>query len=188
MKHFFIGCAALLLSSCSLIQEKQSLQERMNAKVQEVSELAELGTTEYTITKIVKASDVSWYKIGDRKILFSCKAILKAGIDMKNFSAQNVIVDEATQSVKVRLPKAKLLSMNMPAEEAKLAYEKVSATRFDFSATERANLLKQGEEDILQSIPQLGILEEAEKNATSFFKAMLKQLGFNNITIEFVEI
>ena len=187
MKNLFFAYILLALSSCDLLTEKVSLQDKMNEKVQELTEMSELGTTEYTITKIVKASDASWYKVGDRKILFTCKATLKAGIDLSQFSSTDVLINEEQKSVKVTLPKAKLLSLNMPAEEAKLAYEKVSLTRSDFSAEERSNLLKQGEESILESVPSLGILEEAEKNAASFFKAMLKQAGFNNITIGFAQ-
>lgn len=187
MRKLLLLSTLTLLASCSMLTRKASLQEKMNEKVQELAEMAELGTTEYTVTKIVKASDVNWYKVGDRKILFSCKATLKAGIDLSGFSAQNVIIDEEKKSIKVKLPKAKLLSLNMPAEEAKLAYQKVALTRSEFSAEERSNLLKQGEESILESVPSLGILEEAEKNASSFFKTMLKQTGFNTITIEFVE-
>ncbi|MBR2262155.1 MAG: DUF4230 domain-containing protein [Paludibacteraceae bacterium] len=171
-----------LLSSCA---KQVSLKEKMDTKAQELTEMAELGTVEYTITKIVKAEDIAWYKIGDRKILFSCKAVLKAGIDLSEFSSQNVEIDEETKSIKVTLPPAKLLSLNMPPEETKLAYQKVSILRDDFSAEERAKLLKQGEEAIIAEVPKLGILKESEKNASDFFKAMLSQMGFSTIKIEF---
>lgn len=171
-----------LLSSCA---KQVSLKDKMDTKAQELTEMAELGTVEYTITKIVKAEDIAWYKIGDRKILFSCKAVLKAGIDLSEFSRQNVEINEETKSIKVTLPPAKLLSLNMPPEETKLAYQKVSILRDDFSAEERTKLLKQGEEAIIADVPKLGILEESEKNAADFFKAMLSQMGFSTIKIEF---
>lgn len=171
-----------LLSSCA---KQVSLKDKMDTKAQELTEMAELGTVEYTITKIVKAEDIAWYKIGDRKILFSCKAVLKAGIDLSEFSRQNVEINEETKSIKVTLPPAKLLSLNMPPEETKLAYQKVSILRDDFSAEERTKLLKQGEEAIIADVPKLGILKESEKNASDFFKAMLSQMGFSTIKIEF---
>lgn len=185
-KKFIIGLCGLtlFLSSCDQ-KEGVSLTEQMNAKSQELTEMAELGSVEYTITKIVKAEDAAWYKIGDRKILFSCKALLKAGIDLSNFSSADMEINEETKSITLFLPKAKLLSINMPPEDIKLAYEKVSITRANFTAEERTNLLKQGEEDIIASVPELGILNEAEKNATDFFKAMLSQMGFQNIIIKF---
>ena len=73
----------------------------------------------------------------------------------------------------------------MPPEEAKLAYEKVSLTRFDFTAQERNLLLQQGEADIRADVPNMGILQDAEKNATAFFKSLLSQMGFETITIKF---
>ena len=75
--------------------------------------------------------------------------------------------------------------MNMPAEEAKLVYQKVGALRKDISATERNELLKLGEADIVDNVPNLGILDDARKNAETFFRALLKQLGYENVTVKF---
>ena len=66
----YITALSFIFTSCG-----ESIEEKMNKKLGEMSELTELGTVEYTISKIVKANDNSFYTIGDRKILFSCKAI-----------------------------------------------------------------------------------------------------------------
>ncbi len=148
------------------------------------SELCELGTVEYTVTKIVRASDdAKWYTIGDRKILFSCTAHLKAGIDMSNFDSSNVVI--SGNDISVTLPHAELLSINLPANESKLVYEHTSPLRFHFSATERNNLLRQGEDSIIANINSYGILAEAEANAVSYLTALLHERGFNNVTINF---
>ena len=146
---------------------------------------AELGTVEYTISKIIKASDSKFYTIGDRKILFSCSATMKAGVDMTNFSAEQVVIKD--KEITINLPKPRVLSFNMPPEKAKLEYEKVGALRFDFTAEDRNNLLRQGEEDILADAPNLGILEDAEMNARMFFEALLSQVGFEKINVVFNE-
>ena len=57
--------------------------------------------------------------------------------------------------------------------------------RSDFSAEERNNLLQQGEEDIRKDIVNIGILNDAETNAADFFKAMLSQMGFETVTVNF---
>ena len=179
MKHSLIlSCFVLLLCSCG-----NDLQKTTQAKMQEMAALSELGTVEYTVTKVIKGNDVAWYTIGDRKVLFSCQAKLKAGIDMSEFNPSKVVING--KNIEITLPQPKLLAMNMPAEEAKLVYQKVGALRKDISATERNELLKLGEADIVENVPNLGILDDARKNAETFFRALLKQLGYENVTVKF---
>lgn len=165
-----------LLVSC---KQDNELGER----IEKMKETAEFGTVEYTIKKIIKANDVRLLAIGDRKILFSCTAYLKAGIDLNNFSIDSVTINN--NSVTVSLPHAKLLSLNMPSEEIELVYDHVSFFRNGFSSEDRLNLLAQGEADIRNDVVNLGIIEDAEKNAKELFTAMLAQMGFETINIEF---
>ena len=190
MKKLFlltIAWASLMLTSCNKESIPQlSLDQKLNQKMSEMTEVAELGSVEYTITKIIKASDDdSWYTVGDRKILFNCTAYMKAGIDMSEFDASKVKVNEADKSVVLVLPHAKMLSFNMPPEKTTVVYESVSTFRSNFSAADRNHLLQLGEKDIRKDVPNLGILEDAEKNASSFFKSLLRQLGFEKVTIKF---
>lgn len=185
---YLIAAVTMLLAVSCTNQDagKTSLEKKMNQKMSEMSEVAELGSVEYTIEKVVKASDdAEWYKMGDRKILFKCTAYLKAGIDMSKFDATKAIINEEQKSIVLTLPKAELLSFNMPPEKAVLAYEKVATFRSNFSVSDRNKLLQLGEKDIREDVPNLGILADAEKNASSFFKALLGQLGFEMVTIKF---
>ena len=149
-----------------------------------LTEMSELGTVEYTIAKIIKASDTKFYTMGERKILFSCCATMKAGIDLSEFSKDQVKVKG--KQITITLPQPKVLSFNMPPELAKLEYEKVGALRFDFTAEDRNNLLRQGEAAILADAANLGILDDAKKNAQMFFEALLAQVGFDKINVEFI--
>lgn len=186
--YLILAAAVMLLcASCSKLGlKKVSLEQKLSEKMSQITDVAELGTVEYTVTKVVKASDdASWYKVGNRKILFDCTAYLKAGIDMSKFDGTKVQVNEEKKSVVVTLPQAELLAFNMPPEKAKLVYENVSTFRSNFSAADRNHLLQLGEKNIREDVPNLGILKDAEKNASDFFKAMLGQLGFEIITVKF---
>ena len=179
MKHSLIlSCFVLLLCSCG-----NDLQKTTQAKMQEMAALSELGTVEYTVTKVIKGNEVACYTIDDLKVRFPCHAKLKAGIDMSEFNPSQVVIKG--KNIEITLPQPKLLAMNMPAEEAKLVYQKVGALRKDISATERNELLKLGEADIVDNVPNLGILDDARKNAETFFRALLKQLGYENVTVKF---
>lgn len=174
----------LLAVSCS----KSSNNDLIEEKAATITEMAELGTVEYTISKIIKANDnKAFYTIGDRKILLSCKAVVKAGIDLKNFSEDDIIYDKDANSLTVKLPAPRILSLNLPAEYVKLEYVKVGILRSNFTAEERNELLSQGEKDIREDLPKLGILEDARSNAKMFIESLFGNVGVENIHVEFID-
>lgn len=180
-KFIFPMVFAALLSGCG-----PSAEDLLQANIKQMTNLAEMGSVEYTVKKIVKANDVGeWFKIGDRKILFSVTAYLKAGVNLDSLKTDAISIDRAKNSVSLTLPHATLLSMNMPANEIKFEYEELGYFRSSFSAEERNALLKQGEEDIVNDVPNLGIIADAEKNVSDFFSSMLSQMGYEEVTIKF---
>ena len=176
---------ALLTISTLVISCGPSQEELTKKQVQGLTEMAELGTVEYTVKKIVKTDDAVWYKYGKRKIIFTCTAFIKAGIDMKDYSADNVYFDTENMSIWVTLPKASILSFNMPPEEIKEEFTMVTGLRDSFTPEEKQQLLVLGEKDIREDIPNMGILEDAESNAKSFFNALFSQLGYKKVNIKF---
>lgn len=171
----------LLLVFVSCNNDSEQLEIQTKGKLRSLSEL---GTVEYVVSKIVKADDnATWYKFGDRKILFSCKASLKAGIDLSELSDEDIEIDVDQKSISLVLPKAKLLSFNMKPSDIKLVYERTAITRFPFSNVERDMIMKQGENDIRNNIAELGILTDAENNAKVFLESFLKHAGYTNISI-----
>ena len=170
---------------------KPSLEDSVKSEIQHVQESAELGTAEYTIRKVVsfkgEGKGIDYLKVGDRMIIFTCRAYLKAGVNLSELSMDDVKINEKAKEITVNLPAVKLLSMNMPAEEVVLNFEKVSLTRSNFTAEERNSFLQQGEEAIKKAVAEIGILDDAKKNTKDFFHAMFKQLGFETITVNFKE-
>ena len=147
-------------------------------------EMSDLATVEYTITKIIKASDdKTWFKVGDRKILMSCEATIKAGVDMSGIMKENFSTNG--KAIHLRLPPPKIISINIPAEKIKTEYQEVSVFRDPYKTGERDNLAAQAEAQIARSIPQLGILDQAKANTTLFVHQFLRQIGYDNITISF---
>lgn len=171
---------ALLVISCGHSQERQTRK-----CIQGLSKMAELGTVEYTVKKIVKADDAVWWKYGKRKIIFSCTASVKAGIDMKDFRSEDVKTDIRGNSVSITLPKANILSFNMPPEAVRQEFSLVTGLRDEFTPEQKQQLLAMGEKDIRRDIPGMGILQDAEANARAFFTALFSQLGYEKIDIQF---
>jgi hypothetical protein len=83
-------CYLLLLILFSCKKENQSAAILMS-----IQQTGTLITTEYVINKIIKANDnQTWYKIGDRKILMSCEARIKAGVDLQTVTTEDIVIDK----------------------------------------------------------------------------------------------
>lgn len=150
----------------------------------QMKEMSELATVEYTVTKIVKASDEqAWYKVGERRILMSCQASIKAGIDLSQLDATDIRINGS--DITLWLPPAKILSLNIRPEDIHTEFEETGFLRSDFTAAERNALMAQGEVQIRNSIPATGILKTAESNAVLFFGNLLRQMGYEKVDVRF---
>jgi len=177
MSCFRLYLLLFLLVSCK--DKRQPVNEVLSLK-----ELNELVTVEYVVSKIIKANDdQTWYKPGDRKILMTCEATLKAGIDFSAIRPDNISVTD--KDIRLVLPRATLFSVSIPPENIKVAYEEVGVFRSRFSPAERDALATQAQQQIVQSADSLGILAAAEANASLFVSNFLKKLGYRQISIHF---
>lgn len=147
-------------------------------------EISDLATVEYTVTKVIKASDNgTWFKIGERKILMSCEAHIKAGIDMSAINEHSFKINE--KNIEVTLPPPKIISFSIPPEGIKTEYEETGVFRDKFKAVDRDALAAQAEKQIRNSIESLGILQQAKANTALFVTNFLKRLGYENIIINY---
>ena len=147
-------------------------------------EMSDLATVEYTVTKIIKANDnKTWFKIGDRKILMSCEAHIKAGVDMSQITKNNFTIDD--KEITLQLPEPKVVSLSIPAETIKVEFQDITLFRDPFKTSERDQLAAQAETQIRNSIDSLGILQQAKINTSLFVNNLLVRLGYQNITINY---
>jgi len=171
---FFI---LMLLAGCTTKTEQKPT-------VFTLREMSDLATVEYTVTKIIKASDnKTWFKIGERKILMSCEAHIKAGIDMSTINEHSFKINE--KNIEVSLPAPKIVSFSIPPEGIKTEYEETGVLRDKFKASDRDALAVQAEKQIRNSIESLGILQQAKVNTSLFVTNFLKKIGYENISINY---
>ena len=180
---FFVIFLLLTLPGC---RERAAMEDTVQREIEAITAMKQLSLVEYRVSKIIKADDEgAWYKIGERKILLSCTAYLKAGIDLATFGPDDVDVDWTGKRVSVTIPHATLLSLDMPASEIRQEYDHVTMLRQSFTAEERNALLRQGEKQIRDSVPSLGILEKADENARRFFESVFQKMGFESVVVSF---
>lgn len=176
--HLLPVLTYFLLSSC------REPKNNENAIVQSIQQTGRLVTVEYALSKVVRAADnKTWYKVGDKRILISVEAIVKAGVDLQSITPGDVTVngDEIT----LQLPPPEVLSLSMPPDKIRVLYEDVSAFRSRFSAAEREALLRQAERQIRSLATSLGILKTAGTNAELFLRKLLQRGGYKTINIRF---
>ena len=165
-----IGCREATPPESSIITALQQMQE--------------LATVEYSLSKVVKASDdQTWYKIGERKILITCEATVKAGIDFSQLDTR--YLSKSGKSISLQLPPPRIISISIPPEKIEVAYEDIGFFRTRFSVAEQNALMQQAEKQISKKANDLGILEEARNNAKTFLTGFLSGLGFEQIDIQF---
>ena len=192
----------LLLMSCSrggdTVQEEQPMAtDTIPLLVMQIQKCARLYTTEYHIHKIVTHDDILKLKgnllsknidvalpLGERKIAIPMDATLKAYIDFSDFSERNIERHGDKITIVLPDPQVVLTSSKINQKEIK---EYVGIVRAHFSDSEMSNYEQQGRLAILNSIPDMHIIETAQANAARVLVPMIVQMGYReeDITIAF---
>lgn len=164
----------------------ESMKQKLGAKQQEFSQLAQLGSVEY-VTKHLYSKKLTNDKDNGRYALIGEKVTTMAGIDLKDFSMDDVVVDDVEKSVSITLPKAKILSYDFSLADAKEIDGKSGLFWKRYTPMQIQEIEKEAQKEIEKTILGLGILDEAEKNTKNLFHSWLSQMGFKIISIKFVD-
>ena len=204
MKQLFILLAlwgvTMLYCSCGSKEspvEDPAVTDTVPNLVMQVQKCSKLYTTEYHIHKIVTHHDVLRLKgslltkdidiplpLGERKVAIPMDATLKAYIDFSQFSEKNIERDGEKIVLLLPDPKVVMTSSKINQKEVR---EYVGLTRSHFTDQELTVYEQQGRKAILNSVPELGIVQMAQENAARVLVPMLTELGYKeeNITIAF---
>ena len=193
----------MLFCACSEGKEQQTEQttyqsiDTVPMLVVQVQKCSKLYTTEFKVHKIVTHDDVVRLKgsvlrqdynikipLGDRKIAIPMDATLKAYIDFSQFSEKNI--ERSGDQITILLPDPKVTMTSSKIDQKNVRHY-VAFARANFSDAEMSDYEQQGRAAIIQSIPELGIIDNAKENAARVLVPMLTQLGYReeNITIAF---
>lgn len=173
----FFGLIILAVTACGTDDSPVR-----NSEIYEIRSVGTLSTSEYTVSKIIKLNDKGeWYSWGDRKILISCKAKIKAGVNLNRLAPEDLTVEG--KKITIELPEAEIISFEMNPDQIKTEMVDVSGFRAEFSQQEKNKILQLGEKSIRKDLKQLNILKDAETNAIVFLTDFYKNLGFEEIII-----
>jgi len=147
-----------------------------------LANLSSLGTVEYSLSKVIAASDDQWYSVGSRKALMSCKANVVAGVDFAEI--QVTALDKKAKSVSISLPPARVILLDIPPGGFSIISVEEGLLRAKFTAQELNKSQQLAQKDIEKKITELRILTDAKTNASRFLHSWLKSLGFETINIQ----
>lgn len=191
-------CLSVCLTGCGHrgTKAEQVKVDTLSLIVQSVQS-TRLYTAEYDIHKIVTKDDVLKVKgqilqhqfdvsvpLGDRKILIPIDVTLKAYIDFSAFSEKNIRREGDRIHLILPDPRVVVVSSKIDHYQVK---QFVSLTRSQFTSEEINNYARQGEEAVIRTVPEIGILRTAETSAARLLIPMMVKLGYKeeNITVSF---
>lgn len=168
-----------------------TLEDRLDEAIQRLNLVAELGTIEYNLSGVHTETDPNWLSTlsgwfreeSQKAIALKFKAKVKAGIDLDGFSRERN-VEISGQSVRVTLPKARVLSYEiLDIKDEPYA----GMLRSDYTVTDIHLVQQHAEEALLDKIASgvFPILRDAETNARDFFGILLNGLGFTSVQVVF---
>lgn len=174
-----------LLFAFGIIQCSEQSQpdfHELESNFQVIKDMGELSTVEYSVGKILKIDDKGeWYKLGDRKILISVKATVKAGVDLSSLKESDIKVDGT--KISIHLPEAKLFSFFIPSDQVQTVVNDVNGLRHEFSQKDKINIITLGEKEIRREVEHTSILKDAENNAIAWFKSYYENMGFDEVEV-----
>ena len=185
-----------MLTACHRQSDASSVvddSDTLPSLVTQVQKCARLYTTEYHIRKIVTHDDVVRLKgnvlqqdfdiplpLGERKIAIPMDATLKAYIDFSNFSERNIERDGDRITILLPDPKVVMTASTIDQDQIR---EYVGLIRPHFTDKELTIYEKQGRQAILNSVPELGIVEASRQDATRVLVPLLTAMGYQEATI-----
>ncbi len=165
--------------------------------VMQIQKCSRLYTSEYQLHKIVTYDDSLSLKgailhkqfkidlpVGRRKVAIPMTASVKAYIDLSKFSEKNVRREGKRLEIILPNPEVVMTSTQIDHEAVK---QKISIFRSNFSDEEMTRIQRQGREDMLKTLPRLGIVENARQSAARQIIPIIEQMGYEekNVTVSF---
>ena len=184
-KWLLAAClTTLLLPGCG---DKVDPEE----KVAKLFNQKKVDLVDYKVRKVLTYEDktnILLLKFGSKKLLLSCVADVKAGLDFDAFNPEtDITVDKKAGSVSIVLPAPSITSFVVDVNNVNEEYNVTTGARKGFKDEEKNAIVKQGSAEIENAIPELGILDDARANAVKRFTSMVEQLGFSDVNITFAD-
>jgi hypothetical protein len=153
-----------------------------SAVVYEIRQLSELVSVRYLVQKVVGLEEQK-SPMGSEKLLIIVQARVLGGIDLNQIGPSDVEQRPGGKWL-VRLPPARILHVNIDDKQTKVWDRQITwwtpwvAPNPDLERQARLKAL----DEIESAALQMGILEDARRNAESTLRALLQGFGIHAVT------
>ena len=166
-------------------QSAYTINADQTAVIKEIQELGRLETAAFTIEKIIdaKTNDDNVFKeflFGDKILLIAHGKVI-AGVDLATIS--NADIELKNNTVKMYLPATEVFTTYLNQEKTRV-YDREQGVLNKGDKDLESAARKAAEESIYDAACEAGILDEASQNAKKQMEALLKGLGFEEVTVE----
>jgi hypothetical protein len=160
------------------------------AVVLAVRDMARLDATSFHIEKVVEASDAQsrlWGLVDAKDtVLLVAVGDVVAGVDLSKLRDEDVTVDPATQSVRMRLPAPDITSATLD-EHATHVYSRTTDVLAERSEQLEGVARGHAEEQMRKAAVEGGILDRARASADRTLRSLLRSLGFEHVTLDWAD-
>ncbi len=158
--------------------------------ISKIKSTAKLATTETIIDKVVVGDKerliFGLVKISNAEFVAYSQATVKTGIDLTKIKRSDVVIDG--EIIEIILPPVEVLDFAYPFEKFeidKILSDNDLLNKID--VIDQENFFRKAEIDIRKHLKYMGIIEQTQENTRKLMEGMLKNLGYEEIYISFVD-
>ena len=142
--------------------------------LEEIRRVRQLVVLEYHYKNVGELKDQKDFRgipipFTGRKILYTFKGVIKAGVNMGEIVP---FVDEETKTVTLTIPEGRIISHEMPPEEVK-PYDESTSLFSNFTMNDYTSLLADRKAQVQREFMEEGYLPEVQREAGEALKALL---------------
>ena len=180
----------LVLAGCSSDQASKKVVQKTIAKI---TPEQRLELVSYKTKSVARSGeddkDKAFYIIGDRKMLVSFMADVRAGIDLKDFNPKkDIVLRRKDRSAVIKLPDPVVFTCDVPIDSVNFEKGEKGFLRPKFTHDEVVHVASLGKQNILKEIEneqRYPILKDAKENARRTFTSLFNALGYTKVEVVF---
>lgn len=154
--------------------------------INQIRPLARLETIQYTIEKVITAEigqNALAPLFGDR-LLFVGHGYVIAGIDLSKIRSEDLSYEDGI--LVINLPKAEVFVATLDNNQS-YVYDRETGLLTHGDTNLETTARQAAEEQIKQAALEDGILEQAQTNAEIYLESLLNELGYPEVSFNYIE-